>query len=126
MMKWVLAIAAVGEAVTGLALLVTPPTVAGLLIGAEVAGAGVWMSRVAGIALIALGVACWPGTATMRNSNQACGAMFTYSALISLCLVYLGLAGGSIGKLLWPAAIAHIILTALLALALFRHRKAAR
>jgi hypothetical protein len=116
-MNRVLAIAAAGEAVTGLALLVSPPTVARLLLGAEVAGAGIWMSRVAGIALIALGITCWPGTSAIRSSGQAYGGMSTYSALVSLCLVYVGLAGESTGKLLWPAAVAHVILTVLLALA---------
>jgi hypothetical protein len=58
-MKALLALTAVGEAVTGLALLVYPPIVVRLLFGAEIAGVGVVMSRVAGAALLAIGVACW-------------------------------------------------------------------
>ena len=63
-MTTLLAVAAVGEAATGLALLVYPPIVVRLLFGAEIAGAGVVMSRIAGISLLALGA--WPaGRAAM-------------------------------------------------------------
>ena len=43
----------------------------------------------AGIALIALGVACWPGPPLV--------GMLTYSALVTLYLAYLGFAGGLSG-----------------------------
>jgi hypothetical protein len=72
-MKKLLAIAAVGEAGIGLVLLVYPPVVVRLLFAAEIAGAGVVMSRIAGISLIALGMACWPGRrakwATLRHAD---------------------------------------------------------
>jgi hypothetical protein len=69
-MKNLLALAAAGEAATGLVLLVYPSIVVRLLFAAEIEGAGVVMSRVAGISLIALGTACWPG----RVANWAlCG-----------------------------------------------------
>ena len=42
--------------------------------------------------------------------------MLTYSAMVTLYLAYLGLAGGLTGVLLWPAVILHAILTALLVL----------
>ena len=51
---------AVSEGPTGLNLIVHPPIVIRLWFGSEISGAGVWMSRIAGISLIALGVACWP------------------------------------------------------------------
>jgi hypothetical protein len=76
-MKKLLAIAAVGEAGTGLVLLVYPPIVVRLLFAAEIAGAGVVMSRIAGISLIALGIACWPG----RGANWALCGMLTYAYL---------------------------------------------
>ena len=52
-MKTLFMITAAGEAVTGLVLLVYPPIVVWLLFGAEIAGAGIVMSRIAGISLIA-------------------------------------------------------------------------
>ena len=60
-MKKLLPLAAVVEVATGVALLVVPLLVGRLLLGAELAGVSIPVARVAGIALIALGVGCWPG-----------------------------------------------------------------
>ncbi|MDD5268168.1 MAG: hypothetical protein PHO08_13730 [Methylococcales bacterium] len=105
-MKRVLIFAAVGEAGTGLALLFLPSHVGLLLLGKELTGIASPVARVAGIALIGLGVACWPGP------PQA--GMLTYSAAVTLYLAYLGFAGGLSGILLWPMVVLHLILTALL------------
>jgi len=91
-MKRVLIFAAVGEAATGVALLIVPSLVVRLLLGEELTGIAIPVARVAGIALIALAVACWPGT-------QLVG-MLTYSAAVTLYLAYLGFAGGLSGILL--------------------------
>ena len=106
-MKQVLIFAAVAEAATGLALLIVPSLVGQLLLGAELTGIAAVVARVFGIALIALGIACWPGTPLV--------GMLTYGAAITLYLAYLGIAGGLGGILLWPAVVLHAILTALLA-----------
>ena len=105
-MKKVLVLAAVSEAVTGLALLIVPSLVVQLLLGEELTGIAIPVARVAGIALIALGIACWPGTPLI--------GMLTYSAAVTLYLAYVGLTGGLTGILLWPAVVLHVILTALL------------
>jgi len=105
-MKWVLIFAAVGEAGTGLALLIVPSLVGRLLLGEELTDIAIPVARVAGIALIALGIACWPGTPRV--------GMLTYSAAVTLYLAYVGFVGGMIGILLWPAVVLHVILTALL------------
>jgi hypothetical protein len=118
-MKKLLAFAAVGEATTGLILLVYPPILVKLLFGAEISGAGVVMSRIAGMSLIALGFACWPGDMAAR---ALCG-MLTYSTLATVYLIFLGLGGEWSGKLLWPAALVHAVLTILLARAWFKERK---
>jgi hypothetical protein len=60
-MKGVLVFAAVSEAATGLALLIVPSLFGRLLLGEELTGIAISVARVAGIALIALGIACWPG-----------------------------------------------------------------
>ncbi len=99
--------AAVGEASTGLALLIVPGLVGRLLLGEELNGIAISVARVAGIALVALGLACWPGTPRV--------GMLTYSAAVMLYLAYLGLTGSSTGLLLWPAVVLHLILTVLLA-----------
>jgi len=60
-MKKLLIFTGVAEAATGAALLVAPALVGHLLLGAELAGVSVVVARVAGIALLALGVGCCPG-----------------------------------------------------------------
>ena len=111
-MRKVLVFAAVAEAATGLALLIGPSLVVRLLFGEELTGVAIPPSRVAGIALIALGVACWPGPPLM--------GMLTYSAAVTIYLAYLGLMGDFSGVLLWPAVVLHAILTLLLARAWFK------
>jgi hypothetical protein len=113
-----LAVAAIAEALTGLALLIVPTLVGRLLLGAELAGVSIPVARVLGIALIALGVCCWPG------STALCG-MLTYGALVTVYLAYLGLVGFT-GILLWPAVVVHAILAILLARAWFKAPKSAQ
>lgn len=103
----VLVLAAVGEVATGAALLLVPSLVGQLLFGAELTGIAVTMARVAGIALVGLGVACWPGAPRV--------GMLLYSAVAALYLAYVGFAGGQTGLLLWPAVVVHVIVAALLA-----------
>lgn len=117
-MKALLAVAAAGEAVTGFALLAYPPIVVRLLFGVEIAGAGILMSRVAGMGLIGLGVACWPNGSTRRPLH----GMLTYGALVTLYLVYLGVRAEAVGPLLWPAIAGHAILIVLLIRARSRER----
>ena len=115
-MKKVLTVTAIIEAATGLALIAAPSLVGRLLFGAEPAGVSIPVARVLGIALIALGVCCWP------CSTALCG-MLTYSVLATLYLLYLAIRGEWVGALLWPAVVLHGILTALLARAWFQSRK---
>jgi hypothetical protein len=111
-----LAIAAIAEAATGLALLVVPSLVGSLLLGAELTGVSVPVARVTGIALVALAVACWPGRTAL------CG-MLTYSVLATAFLAYVGIRGHWVGPLLWPVVVVHLILTVLLARAWYQARK---
>jgi hypothetical protein len=106
-MKKVLTLAAVAEAATGLALIVVPSLVGRLLLGADLAGVANPVARVAGIALLALGVACLP------SCTPLCG-MLTYSLLAAAYLFYLAIRGEWAGPLLWPVVVLHIILTLLL------------
>ncbi|MET4206709.1 hypothetical protein [Bradyrhizobium sp. LA2.1] len=106
-MKGALAFAAISEAATGLALLIAPSLVGQLLLGEQLSGVATPLARVAGIALIALGIACWPGWLPLPG-------MLIYNGAITLYLAYLGFAGGLSGVLLWPAVVLHLILTTLL------------
>jgi len=104
-MKKALNIAAAGEALTGLALLVVPSLIGQLLLGQQLAGVAIPVARVTGIALIALGLACSAGPLI---------AMFVYSSAVTLYLAYLGFTGEFSGMLLWPAAVVHAVLSILL------------
>jgi hypothetical protein len=106
-MRAVLAVAAIGEAATGLALLLAPSAVGQLLLGVELTGHAATVARVAGIALIGLGLACWPGPPRL--------GMLIYSAAVAMYLAFLGLTGAANGLLLWPAVVLHLVLTVLLA-----------
>jgi len=106
-MKKVLTIAAVAEAAMGVALIVIPSLVVRLLLGSQLAGVASPLARVAGIALLALGFACFP------RCTPFCG-MLTYSLLATAYLFYLAVRGEWAGPLLWPVVGLHIILTLLL------------
>jgi len=45
--------------------------------------------------------------------------MLSYSLLVKLYLVYLGIGGEWVGKLLWPTVVVHAVVTILLARAWF-------
>ena len=111
-----LAIAATAEAATGLALLVVPSPVGRLLLGADLAGVAIPVARVTGIALIALGIACWPVTTPL------CG-MLTYNALATAFFAYLGIRGSWAGPLLWPAFALHAVMAIFLGRAWFMRPK---
>ncbi len=115
----VLALAATAEAGAGLLLLAWPSLVVRLLFGADISGIGVVMSRIAGIALIGLGVACWPS----NSASQPLNGMLTYSTLAMLYLTYIGVRGEFAGVFLWPAVVAHAILSAFLVRARFKNEK---
>ena len=112
-MKNLLIVTAVIEAATGLALLLSPPLVATLLLGAALdAPAALAVSRVAGAALLALGVACWlaRNDALSGAVRGVIAAMLLYNAGAVSVLVYAGLGLRLSGIGLWPAALLHAAL----------------
>lgn len=112
-MKRVLTVAAIAEIATGLALVFVPSLAGQLLLGTALTGVAIPVAHVTGIALIALGVACWPGTPLL--------GMLTYGTLVTIYLLYLGVRGDWIGSLLWPVVVLHAVLTLLLSGA-WRHK----
>jgi hypothetical protein len=115
-MSKALIFAAVGEVAIGLALLIAPSLVGELLLGGPFTGLAIPLARVTGIALIALGIACWPG--------PPLAGMLVYTTLVMAYLTYVGLRGEGTGPLLWPAVAVHTVLALLLARDLLRsHRQ---
>jgi hypothetical protein len=116
-----LGVAAAIEAVTGLVMILFPHALIRLLLGADATGLNVVIGRVAGIALLSLGLGCWMG-----RQEEYCGwalfAMLTYNLLVTIYLAFVGLSTEFVGVLLWPAAALHAALTVLLAYPLIETR----
>jgi len=93
-MKGLPVFAAIIEAATGVGLILVPSLVGQLLLGIELTGVIV---RLAGIALIALAIACRPGPPML--------GMLIYNAAVALYLACVGITGDSNGGLLWPLII---------------------
>jgi hypothetical protein len=109
-MKALFSLTGVLEAATGLGLLVAPSAVVTLLLGAPLdTPASMTVSRVAGVALLALGVACWfaRDDTAGRAANGLLAAMLLYNIAVVAVLL---LAWGSLGLLgiaFWPVVLAH-------------------
>ncbi len=112
-MKTLLILTAALEAVTGLGLLAVPvPIVLILLGGAPDTPVSLVVARVAGAALLALGVACWRARID-PHSRAAAGivtAMLLYNAAAVALLVDAGIGLGLSGIGLWPAVGLHLAL----------------
>ena len=124
MLKKLITFASAAEIATGLALLVAPQIVISLLIGGDEPVRAMPLARVAGIVLLALGVACWPPGGSATSEPPAVRAMLMYNALIALYLAYLFAAGHLGGVLLWPAVLLHAAVAVMLAWAWRAERSA--
>ncbi len=119
------AFAASLEAATGLILIIDPSVVAWLLLGGDLPVLGQAVGRVAGFALLALGVACWPAPDPASRKGAVRG-LLTYNVLAAIFFMYLGIRGQLVGVLLWPAAVLHGALAILLARIFYRDSVAER
>jgi len=103
--------AALGEAAFGALIFALPGLALELFFRSEPAAGAVIMTRIAGIALVGLGIACYP-----RGSRQGLYGLLTYSVLIMIYLISAGM-GGATGVLLWPGVVVHALLSVLLIVA---------
>lgn len=99
-------IIAVGEAITGIAVLVAP-AILRVVFGSAPVGIAIPVARVTGIALVGLGTGCFPGPATL--------GLAIFNGLVTLYLLDLGIQGEWVGSFLWPAVLIHAVLTVLFA-----------
>ena len=108
-MKRFLTLTAIIEAATGLALIAVPAIVVRLLLGAEISGASIPLGRVAGAALLALGVACWLARddTQSRATRGLVVAMLMYNIVATAVLAFAGIGLGLHGVVLWPAVVLH-------------------
>jgi hypothetical protein len=113
-MKNLLSTTAVLEFGTGLLLVATPSVLATLLLGAQLdTDVGLTVARVGGVALLAIGTACWLARLDghSRVARGLAGAMVIYNAGIVAILLHAGLALRLSGIGLWPVVVAHAAMT---------------
>src|SRR5437660_304727 len=109
-MSRLLKLTAIIEAATGLGLMAVPSMVVRLLLGSTLdTSAAVTLGRVAGAALLALGVACWLARddTQSRATRGLIVAMLMYNLIATAVLAFAGIGLGLHGVALWPAVILH-------------------
>jgi hypothetical protein len=109
-MKNLQTVTALIEAGAGLALGCFPSAAVALLLGSPLdSPAAVILGRVAGAALLALGVACWlaRGDAQSRAARGLVAAMVVYNFAAVALFVFAGIGLGLYGVALWPAVVLH-------------------
>ena len=109
-MRRLLKLTAIIETATGLGLMATPSVVVRLLLGSPLdTSAAVMLARVAGAALLALGVACWLARddTQSRAARGLVVAMLMYNIPATAVLAFAGIGLGLQGVALWPAVVLH-------------------
>ena len=98
------------EVGAGLALVGWPSLTVTLLLGASFdTPAALTVSRVAGAALLSLGIACWlaRNDGRSRAATGLIAAMLLYNVAVVALLAYAGTSLGLTGVGLWPAVVLH-------------------
>jgi len=124
--KQLLSVTGAAETATGLVLAVASSLLVELLLGAVPGtAAGITVSRVAGVAILALGVACWLARqdAAGRAARGLIAAMLVYNAAVAAILVLVWTNQGLSGVALWPVALAHAVLAVSCVVALSAREK---
>ena len=113
-MKNLLTVTAVIELGAGLVMLALPSLVIVYLFGSALSTpVELVVARMGGVALLALGVACWfaRDNGQSRAAKGLAGAMGFYNAGVVAVLVYAAIGLGLFGALLWPAVLLHAAMT---------------
>jgi hypothetical protein len=113
-MKMLLIATAFIEVGAGLAMLLLPSQAASLLFGSSLGTpTALVVGRLAGVALLTLGVGCWLGRGEekSRTGNALVGAMLLYNAAAVALISYARIGLGLIAVLLWPVVLLHAVMT---------------
>ena len=114
-MKALLTTTALLEATIGLALATWPSTPVAVLLGTSLdTTAALTIGRVAGAALLSLGLACWLARhdAPSQAASGLITAMLMYNVAVVAILAHTGLASGRFGLALWPGVVLHLAMAA--------------
>jgi hypothetical protein len=114
MLTKVLAFSSVLEIGTGLALMIDPALVVRLLAGNRETVEEMSLARFPGVALFALGIACWPSEQRSKSDTAAFRGMLTYNTAVALFLSYLFIVDHIGGVLLWPGVTLHAVVAGLM------------
>ena len=128
-MKRLLKLTAIIEAATGLGLMAVPAVVVRLLLASPLGtSAAVTLGRVAGAALLALGVACWLARddTQSRAARGLVVAMLMYNLIATAVLAFAGIGLGLHGVALWPAVVLHAVMAIWCIMTLLRTQAAAQ
>jgi hypothetical protein len=109
-MRKLLVTTAVLEAATGLGILALPSAVAFVMLGSPLdTPMGVAVARIAGVALLALGVACWLARHDELgpSAKGLVGAMVLYNVGVIAVLVHEAVGVAIAGIALWPTVVVH-------------------
>ena len=112
-MNRLLKLTALIEAATGFGLIVIPSVVVRLLLGSPLdTPAAVTLGRVAGAALLALGVACWLARddTQSRTARGLVAAMLMYNIAATAVLAFAGIGLQLHGVVLWHAVVLHAVM----------------
>jgi hypothetical protein len=110
---YLLIVTAFGEVGTGLLLLVLPSVPLALLLGVEgAAPETLFVARIAGAALLAIGIACWLARHDHGRLAQLglLAGVLIYDVAAAALLAYAGFVLRMVGLALWPAAVLHAAL----------------
>jgi hypothetical protein len=106
---YLLIVTAAIETATGLALLVVPSVPLSLLLGvSEAAPETFLVGRIAGAALLAIGIASWLARGPAQVGLVV--AVLVYDVAAAALLAYAGLVLRMVGIALWPAVVLHAAL----------------
>jgi hypothetical protein len=111
--KLFLSITAVVEAATGLCLLILPAVLFAVLLALDRAAVDtIFIGRLAGAALLAIGIASWMARTDTRTRAQLglLTGILIYNVTASALLAYAGAVLKMVGALLWRAVAIHAIL----------------
>ena len=109
-MKTLLTVTAVMEAGAGLGLVALPSAAVAVLLGSPLETPNAWaVGRLAGVALLALGAACWLSRnhAESRAAGGVVGAMIVYNLGAVIVLATAGIRSQPVGVALWPVVVLH-------------------